>query len=114
MGIVGEDLSLIRLTTELGDAYLAMVDEFEAVGEGYPYNNVALARRRRGYASYMLGRVLDEARALGLPGVSLTVEGENLGSVRPIEKHGGRLERHTTDAESGVVASCYWIALRGS
>lgn len=178
MSIADESLSLVRLSTGLGDAYLAMVDEFEAIGEGYPYNNIALARRdfpafvreledeergiglppgiapqttyvlvqggrtvlgeirfrpqttppfgvgrdhigynvrpsrrRRGYASRMLRQVLREARSLGLPGVALTVEGKNPGSVRTIEKHAGQLERQTRDPEGGTIVSQYWVAL---
>lgn len=178
--LTDDDLSLVRLTADLGNEYLAMVNEFEAAGEGYPYNNISLARRdfpafvreledeergvefegrhfqqttyvlirdggtvvgeirfrpqtvppfgggrdhvgynvrpsqrRRGYASYMLGCVLEQARALGLPGISLTVEGDNPASVRTIEKHGGALMERRVDEDTGSVVSVYWIGLQG-
>jgi predicted acetyltransferase len=171
-------LVLTRLAPDHRDAYLAMVDEFEAAGEGYPFNNVPLARsdfgayvrelhdeehgiglppgivpqttyvlvragttivgeirfrphtappfgaghdhigynvrpseRRRGYATLMLSAVLDEARALGLDGVSLAVGGDNPGSVRTIIKHGGILAARQVDPLDGTAASTYWIAL---
>ncbi len=172
-----EKLSLTLLDSTMGDAYLVMVDEFEAVGEDYPYNNIPLARedwhafvaelrdeeaginlppgivpqwtyvlvenrttimgeiryrpatappfrpghdhigynvrpsyRRRGYANLMLGQVLDQARADGIPGVALVVEGDNPGSVRTIAKSGGTLAEEYTDEHSTLV-SVYWIAL---
>ena len=40
-----DDLCLVKPTIALADEYLAMVDEFVAVGEGYPFNNVELARQ---------------------------------------------------------------------
>jgi predicted acetyltransferase len=174
-----ESVSLSRITIDLGPAYVEMVDEFVAAGEGYPYNNIPLARedmaafireleeeeqgiglppgivpqttyvllqdgrrvlgeirfrpateppyrvghdhigynvrpseRRRGYATFMLSRVLDQARSLGLPGVALTVEGENEPSVRTIQLQGGKLERREVDPESGESVALYWIPLQ--
>lgn len=173
-----ERIELRRLDIDLGEGYLDMVDEFEAAGEGYPYNNIPLARedmasfvreleeeeagiglppgivpqatyvlvqdgsrvlgeirfrpatrppfrvghdhigynirpseRRRGYARIMLGLMLDEARALGLDGVALTVERENPGSVHLIETFGGHVLEETTDQESGSWVRVFWIPL---
>ena len=175
---MSEHLELMRLTVDLGRAYLEMVDEFEGAGEGYPYNNIPLARediaafvrelqeeeqgiglppgivpqttyvlvrdsrtivgeirfrpatappfgvghdhigynvrpsdRRQGYAGVMLSRVLENARALELHGVSLTVEGENPPSVRIIERAGGQVIEETTDPETGERVRLYWIVL---
>lgn len=47
--------------------------------------------RNRGYATRMLALALDEAFALGLEWVLLTVDPENRPSIRVIEKNGGRL-----------------------
>ena len=170
-------LTLEELTVGLVESYVAMVDEFEAAGEGYPYNNIPLARsdfaafvreleeekegiglppgvvpqityalvrdggtvlgefrfrptvpasyfsdsghigynirpseRRKGYATRGLALLLDKARGLGLETLMLPVVGENLGSVRAIEKNGGALERRDADPESGEVTSWYRIA----
>jgi predicted acetyltransferase len=161
-----------------GPGYVAMVDEFEATGEGYGYNNVPLARsdfaafvreldeeaagiglppgippqqtyvlvrddtdilgefrlrpvleepyerfnghigynlrpsaRGKGYGTKGLALLLDHARTMGVPGVLLTIEDENPGSVRVIEKNGGTLLRQSTDPDSGEVVSSYWIDL---
>jgi predicted acetyltransferase len=60
----GEHLELVRLRPELRDAYLAMVDEFEATGEGYPYNNIPLARED--FAAYVR-ELEDEEQGIGVP-----------------------------------------------
>lgn len=67
------------------------------VGHDHIGYNVRPSARRRGYATAMLGRVLDEGR--------------NPGSVRTVEKHGGRLAWQTRDAERRQIVSLYWIAL---
>jgi predicted acetyltransferase len=72
--------------------------------------NMRPSYRRRGYASMMLGQVLDRARAEGIPGVALIVEGHNPGSVRTIAKHGGTLAEQYTN-EHGTLVSIHWIAL---
>ncbi|HEY7835554.1 MAG TPA: TIGR04282 family arsenosugar biosynthesis glycosyltransferase [Ktedonobacterales bacterium] len=66
LGIIpgGPILELRPLDVTLGSAYLDMVDECVAVGEGYPYNNIELARAD--FAAF--ARELDEeARGIGLP-----------------------------------------------
>ncbi len=65
--------------------------------------------RRRGLASWVLGRILVEAKALGLERVLIVCEVTNIASARTIEHHGGVLEdiRETT---LGSVRR-YWITL---
>ncbi|MGW4895134.1 GNAT family N-acetyltransferase [Kitasatospora sp. NPDC004240] len=63
--------------------------------------------RRRGLATWALGRMLDEARALGLDRVLIVCEADNLASVRTVEHHGGVLEG-VQDTEHGPVRR-YWI-----
>ncbi|MBA3534295.1 MAG: GNAT family N-acetyltransferase [Ardenticatenales bacterium] len=170
-------LVLVRPTLALQIEYRKMVEEFIAVGEGYPWNNVDLARedfaafvrelaeeaeginlppgvpaqqtycgvledgtvvgeirfrpslsppyephkghigynirpsaQGKGYATRQLALLLDEARRLGLPGVLLTIEGNNPASVRVIEKNEGCFSHQVVD-ERGDVVSCYWIDL---
>jgi predicted acetyltransferase len=172
-------LALVEVTDDLEEAYLDMVADFEAAGEGYPFNDAALARRdfpafvrdlraeargeglppglvpqttfvlvrdgvralgefrfrptvpppyetnnghagynvrpterRKGYATRGLALVVERARALGLEGLKLPVEGEKPGSVRAIEKNGGRLAHRTVAPGSGDVTAWYWIDLR--
>src|SRR5579859_8144602 len=59
-----ETLTLTRPGVALGAAYLAMVDECIAAGEGYPFNNVDLARAD--FAAFVR-ELEDEARGIGLP-----------------------------------------------
>ncbi|MBQ0907036.1 GNAT family N-acetyltransferase [Micromonospora sp. U21] len=65
--------------------------------------------RRRGLATWALGRMLGEALALGLDRVLVTCEVENVASARTIEHHGGVLE-DIRDTELGAVRR-YWITL---
>jgi predicted acetyltransferase len=174
-----DDVLELRVpTVDLGPEYLAMVDEAIEIGEGYPYNNIELARedfaafvreleeeargiglppgidpqhtyllvkdgktvvgeirfrptltppyedqhghigynirpsqRGKGYATAQLALVLDEARRLDLLGVMLTIDSNNLASVRVTEKNGGRLLRQLTDPKTAEITSCYWIDL---
>ncbi|MEU4831342.1 GNAT family N-acetyltransferase [Streptosporangium sp. NPDC023615] len=65
--------------------------------------------RRRGPATWALGRVLDEARALGLDRIPIVCEAGNLASARTIEHNGGVLEG-VRDTEHGPVRR-YWIEI---
>ncbi|MET7491425.1 GNAT family N-acetyltransferase [Streptomyces sp900116325] len=58
--------------------------------------------RRRGLATWALGRILDEARTLGLEQVLIVCSADNLASVKTIEHQGGVLEG-TRDTERGPV-----------
>lgn len=78
-------------------------------GLGHVGYGVRPSGRGRGLATWALGRVLDEARALALHRVLLVCEEDNLASVRTIERHGGVLDGGQ-DTEHGVVRR-YWITL---
>ncbi|MEU0486933.1 GNAT family N-acetyltransferase [Streptosporangium sp. NPDC006013] len=65
--------------------------------------------RQRGLATWALGRMLDEARALGLDRVLIVCEVDNLASVKTIEHNGGVLEG-VRDTEYGP-ARRYWIKI---
>jgi predicted acetyltransferase len=65
--------------------------------------------RRRGVATWALGRMLDEARSLGLNRVLLVCADNNAASARTIEHHGGALE-DVRATELGL-ARRYWIAV---
>src|SRR5580700_9059930 len=63
--------------------------------------------RRRGLATWALGRMLGEARALGLDRVLLVCEAGNVASAKTIERQGGILEA-VRDTEHGPMRR-YWI-----
>ncbi|MFI6273328.1 GNAT family N-acetyltransferase [Micromonospora zamorensis] len=65
--------------------------------------------RGRGLATWALGRMLDQARALGLDRVLLVCEAGNVASSRTIERCGGVLEG-ILDTDLGP-ARRYWITL---
>ncbi|MEV0351713.1 GNAT family N-acetyltransferase [Nonomuraea sp. NPDC050680] len=50
------------------------------------------SERRRGLAGWALGRMLDEARELGMDQVLVVCAADNVASVKTIESHGGVLE----------------------
>jgi predicted acetyltransferase len=67
------------------------------------------SERRRGLATWAMGRMLVDARHLGLARVLLVCTGDNIASVKSIERHGGVLE---TDSAGEVgEPRRYWIAL---
>ncbi|GAA0848360.1 GNAT family N-acetyltransferase [Streptosporangium amethystogenes subsp. fukuiense] len=65
--------------------------------------------RRRGLATWALGRMLGEARELGLDRVLIVCEADNLASVKTIEHNGGVLEG-VRDTGYGP-ARRYWIKI---
>ncbi|MFF5180463.1 GNAT family N-acetyltransferase [Micromonospora sp. NPDC000316] len=65
--------------------------------------------RRRGVATWALGRMLDEARRLGLDRVLVVCAADNVASAKTVERHGGVLEG-VRDSDLGP-ARRYWITL---
>ncbi|MCC3326108.1 GNAT family N-acetyltransferase [Nocardia abscessus] len=63
--------------------------------------------RRRGLATWALGRMLDEAGKLGIDRVLIVCAADNIASAKTIERQGGVLER-ILDTELGP-ARRYWI-----
>lgn len=73
--------------------------------------------RRRGLATWALGRMLEEARANGLDRVLIICEADNTPSRKTIERHGGVLEEiqhgeHGEHGEHGAVRR-YWVDIGG-
>jgi predicted acetyltransferase len=92
-------LGAIALRHELNDHLLA---EGGHVGYG-----VRPSARRRGLATWALGQMLVEARALELERVLVVCAAENIASARTIERCGGVLE-NMQQTEHGSVRR-YWI-----
>jgi len=67
--------------------------------------------RRRGLATWALGRTLDQARVLGMDRVLIVCEADNVASAKTTERLGGLIEdvRNTDDA----AARRYWVELSG-
>jgi predicted acetyltransferase len=98
--IVEDDhvLGAIALRHELNDRLMQL---------GHIGYGVRPSARRRGLATWALGRMLGEARELGLDRVLIVCEAGNIASAKTIEHHGGVLEdvRHT---EHGPIRR-YWV-----
>lgn len=90
----------IALRHELNDVVLRL---------GHIGYGVRPSARRRGVATWALGRMLGEARALGLNRVLVVCEVDNIASAKTIEHHGGVLEE-VRETELGAVRR-YWIML---
>lgn len=98
-----------------GDSYLGAIDLRHRLNAvlldvgGHIGYSIRPSARRRGLATWALGAVLPEARALGLDRVLVTCDDDNIGSARSIERNGGVLEDvRTTDTGS---KRRYWITL---
>ncbi len=71
--------------------------------------SVRPSERRKGYATEMLGLVLNRAKEIGLETFQLSVERTNEPSIKTIVKNGGKYERSFTF--EGEEADVYLIAL---
>ncbi|MFB7210448.1 GNAT family N-acetyltransferase [Streptomyces sp. NPDC056255] len=98
-----------------GETYLGAIDlrhylnAFLLDVGGHIGYSVRPSARRRGLATWALGAVLPEARAMGLGRVLVTCDDSNVGSARSIERNGGVLEDvRVTEAGS---KRRYWITL---
>jgi len=67
--------------------------------------------RQKGYGSLILALTLQKARQYGLNRVLLTCDGNNVASVRIIEKNGGAYIDKTVSQRTGKSVSRYWIDL---
>jgi predicted acetyltransferase len=68
--------------------------------------------RGKGYGTEILHQTLAEARKLGIERALLTVDADNLASVRVIEGNGGVLQDETLEV-TGRPYRRYWIDLTG-
>lgn len=82
-------------------------NDFGHIGYG-----IRPSARRRGLATWALGRILDEARSLGLDTVLIACAADNVASARTIERQGGVLE-DVRETEHGAMRR-YWITVQGA
>ena len=69
--------------------------------------------RRRGYATEILRQALHIARrSLGISRALVTCDEDNIGSIKTIEKNGGRLENVIRDPDLTKAKCRYWIEVK--
>jgi predicted acetyltransferase len=69
--------------------------------------------RRRGYATEILRQALHIARrSLGISRALVTCDEDNIGSIKTIEKNGGRLENVIRDPDLPKAKCRYWIEVK--
>jgi predicted acetyltransferase len=69
--------------------------------------------RRRGYATQILAQALQIARErLGIQRALVTCDDDNIGSIRTIEKNGGKLESVVTGSDLQKPKRRYWLESR--
>ncbi len=110
---VGKHRCLYRWIVEgdrvLGGIALRQGSDDYVLWAGHIGYGIRPSARRRGLATWALGRMLDEARVLGLDRVLIVCAVDNVASVKTIERHGGVLEG-IQDTKPGP-ARRYWIKL---
>ncbi|MER7892936.1 GNAT family N-acetyltransferase [Micromonospora sp. NPDC094482] len=92
----------IALRHELANDFLQRI-------AGHIGYGIRPSARQRGLATWALGRMLEEARGLGLDRVLICCATDNVASAKTIERHGGVLE-DVWDTELGAVRR-YWVKL---
>lgn len=87
-----------------------LVPHLEKEGGHIGYD-IRPSERRKGYGTTVLALTLGKARDLGLRSVIVTCDADNLGSVRIIEKNGGRSIGTAVSECTGKEVSRYQITL---
>lgn len=95
----------------LGGIALRHPSSASVLWAGHVGYGIRPSARRRGVATWALGRIIAEARLLGLDRVLLVCEAGNVASATTIERQGGVLE-DAGDAGHGAVWR-YWITIAG-
>ena len=96
----GEIVGNVNIRHELNEEL-----RFDGGHVGYA---VRPTKRRRGYATQMLGLALEKCRELGIDRALVTCVKENVGSAKTILNNGGVLDSEFVDAD-GVVSQRYWV-----
>jgi predicted acetyltransferase len=107
--LIGEDRRVLG-TSRLR---LGLTPGLEKEGGHIGYD-VRPSERRKGYATALLARTLDEARARGIDDVLVTCDEDNVGSIRVIENNGGELLGQVVSDRSGKTVNRYRITEYGA
>jgi len=97
----GQIVACVRLRFRLTPSL-----EIEGGHIGY---DVPPSSRRRGFGTKALQLVLPEARRHGLERVRITVDSDNLPSIKIIERNGGILSGEIVSEKTGKRVRQYWL-----
>jgi len=97
----GQIVACVRLRFRLTPSL-----EIEGGHIGY---DVPPSSRRRGFGTAALKLVLPEARRCGLDRVRITVDSDNLPSIKIIERNGGILSGETVSEKTAKPIRQYWL-----
>jgi predicted acetyltransferase len=87
-----------------------LTPSLEDVGGHIGYD-IRPTERRKGFGTLILKLTLEKARQIGLNRVLVTCDTDNTGSVKIIEKNGGKLSEQEFSDAAGKMISRYWIEL---
>ena len=74
---------------------------------GHVGYSVVPSERKKGYATKILELLLEEAKKKNINRVLITCNSTNIGSMKVVEKNGGKLENEIE--HDGIVTKRYWI-----
>jgi predicted acetyltransferase len=78
-------------------------------GGGHIGYDVRPSERGKGYGNFLLARMLDKARAMGIGRILMVTDAENEVSRKIIIRHGGRLENSVPSKHTGRPLLRFWI-----
>ena len=111
-GVRGNTFFLLADDEFAGMGFLRReLNEKLAVYGGHIGYDVRPSARKKGFGTIILNLTLEKAREFGLKRVFLTCDSDNTGSVKIIEKNGGRLENQLFYEPTEKLISQYWIEL---
>lgn len=111
-GVRGNTYFLLANDEFAGMGFLRReLNEKLAIYGGHIGYDVRPSARKQGIGTIILRLTLEKARGFGLKRVFLTCDTDNIGSVKIIEKNGGRLENKLFYEPTGKLISQYWIEL---
>lgn len=87
---------------------LELNDSLRKVGGHIGYS-IAPSERKKGYATYMLSKGIQQAKFFGISKILITCDTDNIGSAKVIMNNGGILENKIYEEHEKTWVNRYWI-----
>ena len=91
--------------------YREKLNEYTMIDGGHIGYDISPSKRNLGYGTIMLKLLLDKLREENVSNVLLTVEVDNIASIKVIENNGGVFEDIVFSSSSNEYIKRYWISL---